>query len=619
MSNIKFISHRGSRLKYIENTLKAFVTAYDDGFRIIELDVQMSVDGKVYVYHDDDFSRLTGNKNRLCDSQSQDIDKIIQSDHLDTSYIMSLDNYLHWALSYKDLVSNLEIKLAKGVSAQYKNKFTAALCALLNRYTSQHKNIILSSFDHKLIEAIHQNTKTIEKGLLIYFEYFSKQWKQFIESSYDILVKCGCHLSVNYECLSENNIRKIKQYTPIIYIYSINIFTREMVENSISWGASGVFVDDIGVTIAARSNRFNIALIATGDEVVMGDIINTNSANIAQSLIMLGYNVSEHALIKDDIDTIAATMHRLHKVNDTIISIGGLGPTNDDVTMQAVSKYIKKPLIFNKDSWKAIVKKLKNKYDNIPETNRKQALFPFGAVIFKNPKGTAEGCLINVSSVKKIFILPGPPLECLPMFNNNVIASLPSISNNNHKIIYWQLMGIGESKLAESLNVLEKRYNIQFSYRAYFPYIELKVNSDITPACLKDIELIIDNYLVIKGKIKASCALEKKLRILPVKLTLQADCTKGYLLHKISQINLECNNGQAEKELIVTVTGMQEYWQSKECLNTKINVTISKRYSIKQSCYNEHIEVKNYQRKTAYFIFEMLCAKIIKYMEKYYA
>lgn len=227
-----------------------------------------------------------------------------------------------------------------------------------------------------------------------------------------------------------------------------------------------------------------IGFLATGTELITGELLNTNSQIMADSLLQHGIKIGEHVLVDDDQDNIQDAFRFLLEKNDCVISTGGLGPTSDDLTREALAQLLNLNLIFNPTSWERILTRLNNsgRYPtgNIPLSNKKQAYFPENSQIIPNLNGTADACEITCeinSQNKIIYLLPGPPKECLPIFSEII---LPSLLNNNfgsdQKLYRWRLQGVSEAQMAELLELELKKYNLIFGYRAHSPYLDIKLN-----------------------------------------------------------------------------------------------------------------------------------------------
>ena len=140
-----------------------------------------------------------------------------------------------------------------------------------------------------------------------------------------------------------------------------------------------------------------VALLATGDEISNGDILNTNTKELAARLFNHGIHIGNHLVTGDNTADIELAIKFLLDSHDALIITGGLGPTSDDLTRYALSKAINRPLHFHEEVWQNIVNRLRHfGYDSPPPSNRQQAIFPEGASIIPNPNGTAAGCFLEI-------------------------------------------------------------------------------------------------------------------------------------------------------------------------------------------------------------------------------
>jgi molybdenum cofactor synthesis domain-containing protein len=227
-----------------------------------------------------------------------------------------------------------------------------------------------------------------------------------------------------------------------------------------------------------REYTHRIALLATGDEIIQGDILNSNAKEIASRLSEQEMHVGMHMTVSDNLHDIEKAIHFLLKDHEALIMTGGLGPTSDDLTRFALSNAVNLSLVFDETVWHRICERL-NRFGHPipPESNRQQALFPENATVLDNPHGTAAGCMLTHNE-RWIFMLPGPPVECLAMFDTHVLPALTAA--HFKQTIYrkkWLLKGISEAKIAEELDALAKPYDCITGYRACSPYLEFKLRS----------------------------------------------------------------------------------------------------------------------------------------------
>ncbi len=208
----------------------------------------------------------------------------------------------------------------------------------------------------------------------------------------------------------------------------------------------------------------NVEIISVGTELLLGDIVNTNVQYLSKELALLGFNVYRQVTVGDNIDRLVNTFKEAFEVADVdmVITTGGLGPTDDDITKEAAAKYFEQELLLDEISWKKIKEKcakFSGDIDKIPENNIKQAMFPEGAEIINNTCGTAPGAIFKKGS-KKILMLPGPPREMKAMFDGEIHPMLQKKSQIKLKSKYIRFYGIGESALEIKMKkILEKQTN----------------------------------------------------------------------------------------------------------------------------------------------------------------
>jgi nicotinamide-nucleotide amidase len=306
-----------------------------------------------------------------------------------------------------------------------------------------------------------------------------------------------------------------------------------------------------------------IALLATGDEIINGDILNTNTQEISRRLFDNGMRIGMHMTASDNLPDIESAMTFLLNSHRGLIITGGLGPTSDDITRFALSHVLQKPLLFNEKVWDTICERIKKfGHKVVPESNRQQALFPEGSQIIPNANGTAAGCYIYHEN-KIIFMLPGPPFECFPMIDTVMLPELAK-AGFQQKIFHksWYLFGVSEAKMAEELEEILKSYDCIPGYRIFYPYLEFKIQSKNEKdfnAAIAQIEKIITPHLIGNGKQIASELLRKKLETTSLKI---CDEATGGLLE--STLTTSATFGKIyfvpEETADITIKGLKEFW-----------------------------------------------------------
>ena len=213
----------------------------------------------------------------------------------------------------------------------------------------------------------------------------------------------------------------------------------------------------------------NSEIITIGDEILIGQIVNTNTVWIAQQLNSIGVNVFRMTSIGDSKEIITRTLNKALEDTDIVIITGGLGPTNDDITKNTLADYFDSKLVENKDVLADLKTFLKLRgVKEISKSNYSQCLVPDNCEIIRNIEGTAPGMIFKKNN-KLIISLPGVPFEMKLMIENNVFPllkqkiKLPTII---HKTINTQ--GIAESKLSEVISDWEKALPSELKL-AYLP------------------------------------------------------------------------------------------------------------------------------------------------------
>ena len=209
-------------------------------------------------------------------------------------------------------------------------------------------------------------------------------------------------------------------------------------------------------------------IISIGDELLIGQVVNTNASWIAEQLNLAGIEVQQITTISDKREQILKILARAYLRSDIILITGGLGPTKDDITKQTLCEFFNTSLVFNNEAYEQIYELFKARGFKVTELNRQQAELPANCIPLKNKNGTAPGMWFNKDG--KIFVsMPGVPFEMKPMITEQVIPRLRKFYKTGfiiHKTILTQ--GIGESFLTEIISDWEKNLPENFSL-AYLP------------------------------------------------------------------------------------------------------------------------------------------------------
>ena len=200
-------------------------------------------------------------------------------------------------------------------------------------------------------------------------------------------------------------------------------------------------------------------IITVGTEILLGDILNTNTHYLSNELANMGIDVYYQITVGDNEQRLLSQLKESFKRSDLVILTGGLGPTEDDITKEVCAKYFNMEMEFHEQSRDKIIE-IHNKMNRKPtENNRKQAYFPKGSLILPNKYGTAPGCIMEKDK-KTIIVMPGPPKEMKPMFDNYVKPFLLKDNKNILKSKVLRIIGMGESKIENDLlDLIDKQIN----------------------------------------------------------------------------------------------------------------------------------------------------------------
>ncbi|AIS52464.1 putative competence-damage inducible protein CinA [Thermoanaerobacter kivui] len=285
-------------------------------------------------------------------------------------------------------------------------------------------------------------------------------------------------------------------------------------------------------------------IISVGTELLLGQIVNTNAKYLSEKLALLGIDIYFHTNVGDNEGRLKECLNIAFKRSDLIITTGGLGPTADDITKETVASFLRLPLIENKEAKDWIEKFFERLGQKPTPNNYKQALFPEGANILPNKNGTAPGCIIEKDN-KIIVILPGPPSELIPMFEEAVYPYLKSKTSEIIKSRVLKIFGLGESKVEELVKPLLFNSNPTVAPLLGDGYVTLRItakghNEDETLKMIEDMESkmrgILGEYIYAVDKENMEDVVVKLLQKNNLTLATAESCTGGQLSGKITDV-----------------------------------------------------------------------------------
>ncbi|MCB0406815.1 MAG: competence/damage-inducible protein A [Bdellovibrionales bacterium] len=301
------------------------------------------------------------------------------------------------------------------------------------------------------------------------------------------------------------------------------------------------------------------AIIAIGTEVTSGEVINSNAAWLASHLEEMGFEVSLHVAIPDDRQQILTTLDWAQSQVDLLITTGGLGPTTDDFTAEVISDWLQVPFQWNEEVWVELQQLYQARGLKVLESHKTQCWFPQGAILLKNPVGSAHGFLFQ-SQKKKIAVLPGPPREIEGIWNDSLKRHLTQMPKSSKKLLKkWLCIGITESELADKVEDVFRESGISLGYRASIPYVQVKAwfsSEEEKNKYALQLLPVIQPWLVGEDDEEPLKPLKGKLSVFADKFVLVDTVTKGALVSRFWELgfmdcfsSLQMSNGFDESKI----------------------------------------------------------------------
>ncbi|WWE60248.1 CinA family nicotinamide mononucleotide deamidase-related protein [Parasalinivibrio latis] len=238
-------------------------------------------------------------------------------------------------------------------------------------------------------------------------------------------------------------------------------------------------------------------MISTGEEVLHGDITDTNAAWLSRLFFQQGFRLHRRTTVGDSKDDICSELLQASLKSDVVIVNGGLGPTTDDLTAEAASMAMGVELVLNR-SWVDVLEQMFSKSGReMPKSNIKQAMLPEGAELLDNPIGTACGFACHLNECW-LFFTPGVPSEFTKMVEEQVLPRIRSAFPDNPAFVCdrFYTFGLSEANLNDSLSGVALSPDSEMGYRSSLPFIEVKLFS---PSSLSDDEKKIGDIVGVLG------------------------------------------------------------------------------------------------------------------------
>ena len=282
-----------------------------------------------------------------------------------------------------------------------------------------------------------------------------------------------------------------------------------------------------------------IGLLTVGTEILLGDTLNTNLSSLGNILYNSGYNLNTELTVSDNEEEIISGFKYLENKNDLVIICGGLGPTEDDITKEVISKYLNLKLILDSKHVSYMEERWSSRGLKMPDINIKQALVPYGAKKLTNTKGTAPGLHIEIDN-KNVFILPGPPNEFIPIVKDELVPFLEvKYKGNKRDYRFILFYNQAESHLASEINKFKPK-DIDIAYLASKGIIKLRydknsISKQDHEKFLLDIKECFNEDILAYENIHISSILFDLLKTNNLTITTVESITGGLIASKLTQ------------------------------------------------------------------------------------
>ena len=288
-----------------------------------------------------------------------------------------------------------------------------------------------------------------------------------------------------------------------------------------------------------------VVLLNTGTELLLGDVRDAHLSFIAQQILPLGLRIAEQRTVPDGA-AIRDTLAEIFPKADLIFVTGGLGPTSDDITRDLVAELLGLELVCHESVRQAITERLAQRQIKITDSILRQAEVPQGAQILPNASGTAPGLFLPAGinpavTSPPLFLLPGPPRELQPMFDQSVVPILRSLAGVRPTIVrrLYKIANVGESVVEASVGGrLLAIPGLEVGYCARPGEVDLRLVGD--PALISQGEAIIMDSLGSSIFTSSEQILEEvviqDLRERKESLALAESCTGGLLAHRLTNV-----------------------------------------------------------------------------------
>ena len=290
------------------------------------------------------------------------------------------------------------------------------------------------------------------------------------------------------------------------------------------------------------------AVVTIGDEILIGQVTNTNAAFIGQKLSEVGVEVTRMIVVGDEYEEIMAAFEEYYEKFDAVLVTGGLGPTHDDITKKVVADFFNVPLVMDNSVLENVRDRLAKRGIALRKVNEEQALVPSGCEVLMNHWGTAPGMLFD-DGVKLFVVMPGVPHEMENLMREYVIPRIKEKAVGQvikHRVL--RTTGIAESSLYELLGDMDALLGGKAKLAFLPSQIGVRLRITVKSAIVEEADSIIgeverkirakaERYIYADGEVEIEEAVGRMLAERKLTISVAESCTGGFISHRITNVS----------------------------------------------------------------------------------
>lgn len=296
--------------------------------------------------------------------------------------------------------------------------------------------------------------------------------------------------------------------------------------------------------MSKEQKSLKLSLLLTGNELMSGDIVDSNSVMLAEALSPYGCTIFYKAVVGDELALLEQEIARIAEFSDVLIVNGGLGPTVDDLTSQALANVLGVELIEHPQAMAELERWCAAKNIAFNDSNKKQAILPEGVELIPNETGSAVGFAADIKACR-VYCTPGVPSELKLMFQQEILPRLPLDTQAKIKRVRYRVFGMGESGIQQRIikNGLRFPKELELGFRASLPMLELKLQAnheqdyEVLDAFSEQVKALFGAHIVTDDSRSLAHVVKDLLLEQNKRVTFAESCTGGLMSSLMTELD----------------------------------------------------------------------------------